>query len=134
MKLVNVFMCRTIENRDVVKMNGPSLEQVYRNISLIILKVLPLSALTNRRPIFTITGPRSACHSAESLLLMNIIAWGPQVILYYYLLLNTFSLITQRKIGGTTTKDPRAKDRPKAEVGGLRRFDAQTIILASQRS
>ena len=27
----------------------------------------------------TVTGPRSACHSAESLMLMNIIAWGPQV-------------------------------------------------------
>ena len=26
-----------------------------------------------------LTGRRSACHSAESLLFMNIIAWGPQV-------------------------------------------------------
>ena len=25
------------------------------------------------------TGPRSACHSAESIMFMNIIAWGPQV-------------------------------------------------------
>ena len=32
-----------------------------------------------RDPRQLFTGPRSACHSAKSLLLMNIIAWGPQL-------------------------------------------------------
>ena len=45
---------------------------------------LPSLDTINRPPAIVckdcrvITGPRSACHSAESLL-MNIIAWGPQV-------------------------------------------------------
>ena len=29
-------------------------------------------------PTKMVTGRRSACHSAESLLFMNIVAWGPQ--------------------------------------------------------
>ena len=40
---------------------------------------LPLKGWDQIRGLLVITGPRSACHSTESLLFMNIIAWGPQV-------------------------------------------------------
>ena len=46
------------------------------------------------------TGPRSACHSAESpfgdLMLMNIIAWGPQVSPNFHVTFHCHTLQTRR--------------------------------------
>ena len=50
--------------------------QDARRVKQIFYEYHPLRATSSSK----ITGPRSACHSAKSLLmLMNIIAWGPQV-------------------------------------------------------
>ena len=35
--------------------------------------------IRDRNRELNFTGQRSACHSAESVMFMNIIAWGPQI-------------------------------------------------------